>query len=369
MNWVVDSRDLIADARAWLGERIPNYRPDPAGVTDQMIETGAMIAQEILDVLGSDILPGIESALLERDGFLRQQATSARGTFAVVADTVGPHTLKAGESVRAGGVDWVLSEDLTVAPAATTATVAVTAIEPGAEPNGITTTPAVTNSTVSWIDTATLTLTQTGAPEWTVDEHLEKGRKLRRISSAQLILPQDFADFIEIFVTSVARGCTYDGYNPADSSTGNERMVAVSAIDAQGEWVGSTVAAIAQAAMAAQRESSFKVNMVAPTYTTANSAFSFTTLPGYLPSEVKPRAEAAVRAAMSPANHGLPRTNDEPAWRRVAYLYRRELETVAQLVDGVDLITAFTLNGGTSDVALPGAFPLPRAGTVVGTAA
>lgn len=368
MSWVVDSRDLLAEARAWLTSRV-GYRPDASSVADQMVETGAMIAQEIFDVLGTDVLPGIEVALLERDGFVYVTASSARATLTVTADTIGPHTLAAGETVRAGGIDWALSAPLTVLPGATSGTGEVVAVDPGAAPNSITTAAAVTNTTTSWVEAASLTLTQTGTDTETADQYLQRGRKLRRISSPQLILPQDYADYIEIFVTGVARAAVYDGYNPADGSTGNERMNAVCAINAQGEPVGSVISAAAKAAMQARRESSFKVNMVDPTYTTVSSAFSFTTMPGYSPADVGQRARDAVRDELSPARHGLPRTNDEPLWRRVTTIYRRELETVAQLVDGLDRITDFTLNGGSADVTLAGAFPLPRPGTITATPA
>lgn len=369
-EWTVDGRDLVASSHQYLAAAISGYVRDDSSPLSQMISTGAVTAQEVLDFLGADVLPNVESQLLVNDGIGRRAATSARGTLTVNSDAVGPHTLAGGEYVSAGGVDWYLADDLDVGSGLSTGTQTVIAVEPGSAPNTITTAAATTATSYAWIDTAEVALTLAGTDEETVDEHLERGRKLKRLYGPQLILPQDFADYCEAAVDGVARACVYDGYDPTGPSTGNERMVSLSLIDADGAWVGSTIATAAETAVEAKRESSFVVHFVQPTFTTVNVAFTFTVVPGAVAADVKDAAETAVESYLSPANYAGPRNSDDPLWRRVDKVYWREVEAVIQSVEGVDRITACTLNGSaTTDVTLSGAFPLPEAGTVVGTAA
>lgn len=369
-EWTVDDRDLISTAHQYLAGAVPGYVRDDASPLSQMITTGAATAQEVLDFLAADVLPNVEAQMLANDGIERRSATSARADYTVTADTVGPHTLPAGEFITAGGVQWYLPDDLDVASGDTEASGEVIAVEPGSAPNSITTTSATTDSSYGWIESGEITLTADGTDDEELDAYLIRGRKLRRLYGPQLILPQDYADYCEAAVEGVARACVYDGYNPTGPTTGNERMVAVSLIDADGAWVGSTIAAAADAAMQAKRESSFVVHIVQPTFTTINVAFTFTLAPGAVASEVKAAAEAAVEEYLSPALYAGPRNGDDPLWRREEKVYWREVEAVIQGVEGLDRITACTLNSlSTTDVTMSGAFPLPTPGTIVGTAA
>lgn len=366
----MDSRDLVETAHTYAATVIPGYVRDPASPLSAMIDTGAFTAQEINDFLGAEVLPALESELLVADGIERNTATAARCDLTVTAADDAGYTVTAGEQWIAGGIEWYLPADLVVANGDTTATAELVAVEPGIAPNTITTTAAVASSSYSWLTDAEVTLTQAGTAEETVDEHLLRGRKLKRLYGPQLILPQDFADYCEAAVTGVARACVYDGYDPTGPTTGNERMVSLSLIDSAGAWVGSTIQTAAATEVAAKRESSFVVHFVQPTFTTVNVAFTFTTVPGAVAAEVRAAAEQAVEDYLSPATYAGPRNGDDPAWRRVTKVYWREVEAVLQAVEGVDLITACTLNGSaTTDVTLSGAFPLPQVGTNVGTAA
>jgi len=73
---------------------------------------------------------------------------------------------------------------------------------------------------------------------------------------------------------------------------------------------------------------------------------------------------------LSPRRWGMPPTGDATSsggWWNRPVVRHLELAAVLNQVDGLDYISALTLQGATSDVTLAGAIPLPRPGTITGT--
>jgi hypothetical protein len=159
--------------------------------------------------------------------------------------------------------------------------------------------------------------------------------------------------------------------------TGNERMVAVAAVDITGEAVSAGIKTDVDAYLQSMREVNFIVNMMDPTYTTIDVTFTAVALDGWLPADVEAGAEQAMIDYLSPMNWGLPDVvsfgdNPSPMWLNKPILRYLELAQVLNNVGGLDYITALTFRRGAdafaqTDLALAGAIPLPRAGVITGT--
>lgn len=164
-------------------------------------------------------------------------------------------------------------------------------------------------------------------------------------------------------------------YDPANTTTWQERMVTLFPLDETG--ANSDAGAVSDldvlfngdATHDPLRETNFVVNIDTPTRTTVNVAFTFTTWQGYDSADVKTAAEMAVTDYLSPALWGVPNSGDPREWESEDKVRLSELYFVLNSVNGLRHVTALTVNSGTSDVTLAGVAPLPTAGTVVGTAA
>lgn len=162
--------------------------------------------------------------------------------------------------------------------------------------------------------------------------------------------------------------------------SGNERYVTVALIDELGQPVSVGVKNNVDAYLESLREVNFIVEEIDPQYTTIDVQFTAVARSGYVASEVKASAEAAVTAYLSPVNWGVPNfpiigdSDIGPFWTNQTVIRIYELATVINEVPGIDYITAGTLqiriSGGTfgvTDITIGGPAPLPLSGTVTAT--
>jgi hypothetical protein len=162
------------------------------------------------------------------------------------------------------------------------------------------------------------------------------------------------------------------GGSPA---TGNERMVAVAVVDADGNPVGSTIKQEVDAYLQSVREVNFVVSVIDATYTTIDVTFTAVALAGHVPADVEAAAETALMDYLSPKNWGLPiEAGDiiEGQWVNQTVVRYLELTAVVNGVEGVDYISALTFRRGTdafasTDITLAGPVSLPMPGAITGT--
>jgi uncharacterized phage protein gp47/JayE len=190
------------------------------------------------------------------------------------------------------------------------------------------------------------------------------------------ILPSDFAVMAR-GVPGVARATVLDGYNPANSTSNNERMVTVASVDTLGNPVSVPVRSQVQQTLDSKREVTFVVNVMDPTYTTIDVNYTVKILATFDPTDIIARANDALTQYLSPANWGgdffSTGVLSEETWMNQTVVRYLEVSQVINNVTGVDYITLLQLrvSGGTfasSDVTLSGAIPLPRPGAMTGTA-
>lgn len=161
------------------------------------------------------------------------------------------------------------------------------------------------------------------------------------------------------------------------SGFNNERMVAVAAVDEDGEAVSGPIKAEIDAYLQEHREINFIVQVFDPTYSDVDVTFAAVSLPGFDAAVVEVAAEEAVTEYLSPKNWGLITTgfgdtSQSQNWINQQVLRYLELAQVINSVQGIDYITSLTFRvppaaHASVDVTLFGAVPLPRPGTIAGT--
>lgn len=162
---------------------------------------------------------------------------------------------------------------------------------------------------------------------------------------------------------AVAVATTQEGVAPA---TGQEGMVSVFNVDA----VGAPVPASVKTAVAAllsdenRRIANVAVHVADATYNTVSVVFAGKALPGWTPSDVETRAEAAVLAYLDRAKWGT-EEDDPAAWVNRTVVRHQDLSTLLNNVDGFDYWTTLTINGVTADLTMNGPAPLPAAASSV----
>lgn len=154
--------------------------------------------------------------------------------------------------------------------------------------------------------------------------------------------------------------------------TGNERMVAVFPVDADGAAVSDPTKTSLDARLQALREVNFVVNVDDPTFNDIDVTFVGVAFPGFDPADVQARAIAAVTAFLNPATWGLPRTGDQHVWVDQPIVRFQDLSAILNNVEGFDHWTTLTFakhpaSLATSDVTMTGPAALPRPLTINGT--
>lgn len=149
--------------------------------------------------------------------------------------------------------------------------------------------------------------------------------------------------------------------------TGQERTVGVSAVDSSGNVVSTTIQAEIISYLEAQRELNFIVTFIQPTVTTVDVAYTAHITSGSDWATVEAAVNAALENYLSNANWGGGGSSP-PTWDATATTVRYlQVAAVIEAVQGVDYVSALTLNGSSADVALSGVAPLANYGTITGT--
>jgi hypothetical protein len=373
-----DTGVLTQEAFDYLQTRIPGWLPSEGNLDVWMLEAFAQIAAEVRDV-ASDVPVSIFKYFGQNIILLPPiQATSAQllSTWQV-RDAIG-YTIPQGAQVGVRGTDgtieaFFVQAPVTIPPGSTATAnggVVLVASDPGVGLSGYT----PPTGALTMIDNLEYVsgVQAYGAVGGGVEAESDDSYISRLSAELQLltprpIIPSDFA----VLATSIAgvdRALGIDGYNPADQSSGNARMVAVAVIDSAGNNLASGVKAQVDALLQGMREVSFIVNVVDPTRTAVNVTATVKVVTGMDTQDVDDRVTAAVTAYLQPYNWGLPLMGDTPPWVQQATVRYLDIANIILGTQGVWYIVSMTLNGGTSDVGLSGVAPLTTPGTIAITA-
>jgi hypothetical protein len=209
-----------------------------------------------------------------------------------------------------------------------------------------------------------------GVDPETPDQYLSRLSQALQLLAPRPITTSDYSIFVQNFAPApgtdqqeVGRATSIDGYNPADGTFNNERMVTVSITDINGFALNDDTIAAVQAFLESAREVNFIVNVVSPTYSPVYVIASVQRQPSFPVSVVQAGISQALQALLSPANWGFGQT---ATWSNTTTVYQSVVEAAIQNTPGVQNIVTGTLGLGftsaandTGDLVLPGVIALP----------
>lgn len=223
----------------------------------------------------------------------------------------------------------------------------------------------------SWITTITLVAPSSGGQDAEDDDtYLNRLADTLRTMSPRPIIPNDFA-ILARDIAGVGRAAALDGYNPATTTFGNERMVAVAVTDAAGVAVSGAIKAAVDTYLQSLREVNFIVNVIDPTYTTIDLQYDVNAWPGYDFPSLQTDIAAAVTAFLSPKTWGTPPGGDPHTWYNRPNVKINDLISAIGAVLGVKDVNTVTIRTGVAayaaaDIVLAGAAVLPQPGAIAG---
>lgn len=376
----VDIETLQDQAIAYLEENVPGWEAAAGNLETILIEAIAAMASEQADVasrvpvaifrfFGQDIV-----GITAQDGV----AASAATTWSLT-DDLG-HTIPAGTYISIDGLVFQTRADVTIDPGDTSTgigEVLCDAVELGEEANDLTGTPLL-EDTIAWVSSISLFGTTGGGvdPESDV-EFLARLVAEIQLMSPRPIIPRDFETLAKR-VEGVERAVAIDLYDPGDGSLipesyDNPRFVTIAAVDEDGEAVSEDIREDIEDLINPLRESTFEFRTTDPTYTDIDVTTDVSILPSFVEAEVQAAVEGAVALWLDPSTWGTPSSGDPRAaggganWVNTPTVGYLNLAAIIKGVEGVAFINSLDLDGGTADIALDGAAPLTRPGTITVT--
>jgi len=376
--------ELAEDAFDQVQEAIPGWVPNDGNLDTIILEAVSQMAAELRDVASAvprSIFRYFGRSLV---GVQPQDATPATALTTWTMINNAGYTIPAGTVVAvpiAGDVliEFVVDADYVIAPGSTSrADVRVVALTPGANSSGLGSVSLALEliDTLDFVSSVTLNSVTTGGVDAeTDDEYLDRLVGQLQLLSAAPILPAEFAA-MAANEPGVDRALALDGYNPADSTYNNERMVAVALVDPSGEPVSPSIKSNVDAKLQALREINFIVNVIDPVYTTIDVNVTVNALTGFDLVQVEADVEAALTAYFSPATWGRAEVTGDVAtptdWASVTVVRYNELIALVSGVVGVDYVETLQMriaagSFGTADITLPGPAGLTRPGAMNAT--
>lgn len=365
---------LIDEALESLAVNIPGFVAKEAHLEVWVLETIARMMAEtryLFNLVPDSIFRYFGESLVNVPAVVGSPATVL--TTWTMIDAAG-YTIPAGTqvayritgdrlSVFSTTVDHVVDPGQTVL-----ANVPIVAPVVGEAANGLGPAGLELVDSLSYVDSVTAQgVTSGGVDPETDAVYLARLRDEMSLLTPRFVLASDAA-ILARRISGVARALGIDNYDPSNQTFGNEKMITVAVVGANGLALSAGVKSEVEAYLESLRELNFIVHVVDPNYTTINVVFTVVAHPGFDLVAVDNAATAAIQSYLSPANWAGG-ADVPPRWRTgetvVRYL---EVAEVLNRVEGVHYVSSLTVNGGTANVTLAGVAPLPNVGTVTGTA-
>lgn len=285
-------------------------------------------------------------------------------TFAVDDLTGQPHAFALQELVT-------ITDDSAGSGTRVVQVVAV-ALEAGSIASGIAPRPgnAYLLDALSYVTDVALAETTSGGVDGESDDaYMDRLASELQLLAPRPILPQDFAQFA-LTVPGVGYAAAVNLYNPGPPVVTNaERCITVVLADPNGNPVSSAIKTEVDNLLQAAREVNFLVFEADPTYVAVAVTYNVAARAGYIGSSVVADCDAALSSYLDPGNYAQAQAGEVAGlWTPIAAVRYLDVGLVLQGVEGVDHVVSLTLNGASSDVALPAPASLPTPGTMTGTA-
>lgn len=370
-----DETAIYESGVARIQSYFPNWSPKRGSMIDLVLRTCAGFA-----AVGAEVASDVPSSIFAAFGELAHEPPIPAQAATVLShwtmkDNAG-YKIDANTPVglsSAGNPDtigfWTLDE--AVVPAgSTTVDITLVAVEPGSNGSGLDTVVRV--DSLGFVINITLPAgpSSGGTDAELTDVFLSRLSQEFETLTDTPVLARDFA-LLAKKIPPIYRCAYWDNYNPADGTSNNEKMVALSPIDAAGAAVSAPIKTALKNLLESMRLNNFVVNVVDPTYHTVDGAASVH-LDGTVASGI---VDAALQSAwtgyINPATWGTPQPSggERPVWINQRVLRLNKVIQQLENVIGVEYAEPVTIgpSGGplvAADYNLTGAFPLPQAGVL-----
>ncbi len=379
--------------------------------TNQALASGGTIVEIPVVALQYGIAAG-PLTLTDPTGLLTQTfttsgalagATTVPVTSAILADTFGVgSTLTGTQAYSLGALSQFTLDSygfINLAPATinsgTSSQITLTAVQSGAIFNGAGQGGSIQSvQQLTWVTTLSLVSVASGGQDPEDDtDYLNRVTGQLQLQAPRPITASDYGTMALSFAPysgtdqqEVGRATAVDGYNPADQTYNNERMVTVAVADSNGYSLnsdtlygyplGSASNVIATVPnpnsgwgvagwLESLREVNFIVNVISPTYSQIYVSVTVTASSGWDATSVASNVQAALLSFLSPGSWGLP-PSSIIGWENTTTIYQSALMSVVQNSAGVAYVHDGTLAFGlaltpsnTADLVLPGPVALP----------
>jgi hypothetical protein len=373
-----DPDQLTQDAFDYLSTNIPGWVPRDGHLEVWQIQAiMAKIAntQDIASAVFLSIFRTYGSTVM---GFQPIDAIAATiPTTWTMVDNAG-YTVFAGTQVAwaISGNEFVVYEvvaDVVVAPgsvATPAGSVVLVAIEPGIAGNGNGPGAMTLLDPLAFVNSVVATSAATGGVDAESDDtYLARFKDDLELLTPRPILARDYA-VLTRNVTGVHRATGIDNYNPLDNTDGNERMVAIAAVDVNGDAVDVPTKTAIAAYLEGMREVNFVVHVFNPTYTAVGVTFTFTVDPNANPTTVQGLAIQAVRDFLDKSTWGVDGNDtSKVSWTNATTVHFNDLISVLYAVPGLKSVPVLQINGVAADLVMAGRIALPTIGVISGTLA
>lgn len=365
-----DTSTLAQAAYDYIQSQIPGWQPSPGNLDVLIIEALSQQAAELAEITATvpdSIFRYFGQSLL---GIQAQDSVSA-SAFAtwVMTDSSG-YTIPEGTVVDVGEVAFETVNAFSIAAGDDTRTlVAMSAVEPGTDGNGVTGAASLVDP-LAYVQSVTFTTVSSGGEDAESDDaYLDRLSSVLQTLAPRPIIPRDFA-LLAQQIEGVERAVAIDLLDPITPDTSAERSVTVAAVDAEGMPVSPTIKSEIEDTLEAAREVNFNVYVIDPELSSVDVSVDFTIVGGYDPTDVEDAVQDALESYLSPATWGLPESGESTGWTNTTTVRFYEVAAVVNNVPGVDFIDYLEIDGNPygSEIVLSGYAPLPQAGTIVATA-
>lgn len=377
---------ILAAAYKYIQDRSPAWQPHDGNLDTWILQAMATEASD-LRIMASDVPDAIfryfGATIL---GIPPQDATVAvtYSTWEAI-DQLG-HLIPGGTLVGirdSGGIlrGFRTLNDVTIIPGLTTTDegeVVLIAEEAGLASNGLGGLGVEVEGIdpLDFVETITLTEPTSGGQDAeTVDEYTQRLVEYMRGLSTRPILPEDYARLARN-QPGIFRAVALDGYNPADDTYFNDKMITLAGIDEFGLDLPEETKDDLDDFLQSQREINFVVNIIDPSRTTINVTFTAKANERYSTTAVESEAIANVISYLNPATWGrdpnVAGAGGSDTWVETQFVRYNNVLQAIENTQGLDYVTSLTIGRsdgpqGTVDLALDLPAALAVAGVVDGT--
>src|SRR5215831_12592447 len=346
---VADARDLMQRCFDYMATKFPGWEPSEGQLDTAILEAVSSEAADIASLtteVPKTIFRYFGAKIIGLTPLDAIAATCTTTWF--LSDTIG-HIIPDGTQVsiidNAGNsVPFVTLGDVQVnAGSNQTAVGGVTlvAVAEGADSTGI---GSVGGSVtlldiLPWVSSVRQeSITTGGQDAETDDAYLSRLSVELQLNANRPILPKDFALLAALNVDGIQRATAIDGYNTADSTYNNQRMVTIAATDAAGNAVDAAHKTSIQTYLNSLREVNFVVNVTDPTYTNVDVTTNVLVAKGWGANDVQLRVQQAIQNFLSPLTWGIDQSDDPNnpiSWNNLTLVSYLDLAAAIGAVAGV----------------------------------